>query len=82
MTVITRFFHTTTVASIIFVSYTMNSLMNFTNYSKTCENGHSKIDKTKILMTNDSLMKVKSIAKCSPWRFLQYFLLALKRLGL
>ena len=29
--------------------------------------GHSKIDKTKILMTNGSLMKVKSIAQCSHW---------------
>ena len=28
--------------------------------------GHSKIDNTKILMTNGSLMKVKSIAECSP----------------
>ena len=27
--------------------------------------GHSKIDKTKILITNGSLMKVKSIAECS-----------------
>ena len=27
--------------------------------------GHSKIDKTKILMTNGSLMKVESIAECS-----------------
>ena len=35
--------------------------------------GHSKIDKTKILMTNGSLMKVESIAECSPWSILQYF---------
>ena len=35
--------------------------------------GHSKIDKTKNLMTNGSLMKVKSIAECSPWSILQYF---------
>ena len=28
--------------------------------------GHSKIDKTKNLMTNGSLMKVQSIAECSP----------------
>ena len=26
---------------------------------------HLKIDKTKILMTNDSLMKVESIAECN-----------------
>ena len=35
--------------------------------------GHSKIDKTKILMTNGSLMKVESIAECSPWSILQCF---------
>ena len=35
--------------------------------------GHSKIDKTKILMTNGSLMKVESIAECSLRRsILQY----------
>ena len=34
---------------------------------------HSKIDKTKVLMTNGSLMKVKSIAECSSWSILQYF---------
>ena len=34
---------------------------------------HSKIEKTKILMTNGSLMKVESIAECSPWSILQYF---------
>ena len=32
-----------------------------------------RIDKAKILMTNGSLMKVKSIAECSPWSILQYF---------
>ena len=32
-------------------------------------NGHSNIDKTEILMTNGSLMKVKSIVEC----ILQYF---------
>ena len=28
-------------------------------------NGHPKIDKTKVLKTNGSLMKVESIAECS-----------------
>ena len=28
--------------------------------------GHLKIDKTKVLMENGSLMKVESIAECSP----------------
>ena len=32
-----------------------------------------KKDKTKILITNDSLTKVKSIAECSPWSILQDF---------
>ena len=35
--------------------------------------GRSKIDKTKILMVNGSLMKVESIAECSRWSILQYF---------
>ena len=34
---------------------------------------HSKTDKTNIKMTNGSLMKVESIAECSPWSILQYF---------
>ena len=35
--------------------------------------GHSKLDKTKILMTNGSLMKVESIAECSKGSILQSF---------
>ena len=35
--------------------------------------GQSKIVKTNILMTNGSLVKVESIAECSPWSILQYF---------
>ena len=34
-------------------------------YSKTSLKRHSKIDKTKVLMANGSLMKVESIAECS-----------------
>ena len=41
------------------------------NTVKTVLSGHSKIDKTKILLTNGSLMKVESIAEC--WSILQYF---------
>ena len=41
--------------------------------SKTCVKQPLKIDKTKILMTNNSLMKVKSIAECSHWSILQCF---------
>ena len=39
--------------------------------------GHLKIDKTKVLMECGTLMKVKSIAECSPWSILQYFCPAL-----
>ena len=35
----------------------------------------SKIDKTKMLMVNGSLMKFESIAECSPWSILRYFYL-------
>ena len=34
---------------------------------------HLKIDKSKVLMENGSLMKVESIAECSSWSILQYF---------
>ena len=37
------------------------------NTVKPVQNGHSKIDKTKILMTNGSLMKVKSIGECNDY---------------
>ena len=36
-------------------------------YSKTCVKRPLKIDKTNILMTNSSLMKVESFAECSPF---------------
>ena len=45
----------------------------YDNTVKPVLNGHSKIDKIKVLMTNGSLMKVKSIAECSPWSILQHF---------
>ena len=35
--------------------------------------GHSKIDKTKILMTDGRLMKVESIAECSFGAFCNTF---------
>ena len=35
--------------------------------------GHSKIDKTKVLITNGSLMKVESIAECSLGAFCNTF---------
>ena len=45
------------------VSYTVKPVLN-------C---HSRIDKTKALMANGSLMKVISTAECSLWSILQYF---------
>ena len=43
-------------------------------YSKTClKRSHSKIDKTEALKTNSSLMKVESIAECSPRAFCSIF---------
>ena len=43
------------------------------HYSKTFLKQPLKKDKTKILIANGSVMKVKSIAECSPWSILQYF---------
>ena len=45
----------------------------FVTTVKPVENGHSKIDKTKILMANGSLMKVERNAECSKGSILQYF---------
>ena len=50
-------------------------------YSKTVLSGHSKIDKTKILMTNGSLMKVESIVECSPLERSAILLTCIKRLS-
>ena len=47
------------------------SSLNYTLYSQTCLKRPLKIDKTKILMTNGSLMKVESIAECSLRSILQ-----------
>ena len=38
---------------------------SLSKYSKPVLSGHSKIDKTKVLKTNGSLMKIESIAECS-----------------
>ena len=45
---------------------------HFKHTVKPVLSDHSKIDKTNFLMTNGSLMKVESIAECSPWSNLQY----------
>ena len=57
----------------LFLHRHLETEMNLTNFTKNNSKTYSKIDKTQILMTNDSLMKVKSIAECSPWNILQYF---------
>ena len=41
-------------------------LMTFLEVLLPVQNCHSQKDKTKVLMTNGSLMKVKSIEECSP----------------
>ena len=44
----------------------VNSLLQNLYYTvKPVFSGHSKIDKTKVLKTNGSLIKVKSITECS-----------------
>ena len=56
------------------VSYELSFVKHF--YVVTVHpvlSGHSKINKTKVLMENGSLMKVESIAECSPWSIQQYF---------
>ena len=42
----------------------MNTRVDNKNTVKHVLSGHSKIDKTKALKTNGSLMKVESIAEC------------------
>ena len=49
------------------------SLIEECHTVKPVLSGHSKIDKTKILMTDGSLMMVESIAECSLWSILQIF---------
>ena len=51
------------------VDYSMHCRSHIGQNKETVKpvlSSHSKIDKTKILMTNSNLMKVKNIAKCSP----------------
>ena len=47
------------------------TMLSAKNTVKAVLSGHSKIDKTKNLITNGSLMKAKNIAECSS--ILQYF---------
>ena len=48
-------------------------LLPFQYTVKPVLSDHSKIDKTKVLMTNGSLMKVESIAECSLGAFCNTF---------
>ena len=52
---------------------TYNSIIANTSTVKPVLSGHLKIDKTKVLKTNGSLMKVKSIAECSLGAFCNTF---------
>ena len=54
----------------------------YTYAVKPVLSGHSKIDKTKILMTNGGLMKVESIAECSIGAFCYTFDLHYAIIGL
>ena len=47
--------------------------MQVVNTVKHVLSSRAKTDKTKVFITNGSLMKVESIAECSPWSILQYF---------
>ena len=51
---------------LFFISVLYFGWENFQAAVKPVFSGHSKIDKTKVAKTNGSLMKVKSIAECSP----------------
>ena len=55
------------------LAYICFKLCPFEYTVKPVLSGHSKIDKTKVLKTNGSLMKVESIAECSKVSILQYF---------
>ena len=57
------------------IMISLPDVMSYDSYSKTSPvlSGHSKIDKTKILMATGSSMKVESIAECSKGSILQYF---------
>ena len=51
----------------------MNSCIHLVHTVKLVLSNHSKKDKTKILKTNGSLIKVKSIAECSLGAFCNTF---------
>ena len=52
-------------SDLVVYCFLRHSSLNILCTVKPVLNGHSNIDKTKILMTNGSLMKVESIAECS-----------------
>ena len=66
------FFYSLSARTKYFVKITVsaNKKVPDLNTVKPC---HSKIDKTKVLKTNGSLMKVESIAECSPGIFCNTF---------
>ena len=60
------------ITPIVKVKYLKLDDWNFNSlkYSKPCVKW--SVDKTKMAMTNGSLMQVKSIAECSPWSIMQH----------
>ena len=48
-----------------------SSDVKFHGTVKPLENGHSQKDKKLVLKTKYCLMKVESIAECSPWSFIK-----------
>ena len=50
----------------IYLIYNRGYTKGFQKYSKTCQKRPLKSRQKKVLMANGSLMKVKSIAECSP----------------
>ena len=62
------------------ITFSFAKHMHSAEYGKTCvKQPLKKIDKTKILMTNGSLMKVKSIAECSKWEHSAVLLTCIKQ---
>ena len=65
--------HCQSCVSMIILTKSQFEICNMESTVKHVLSGHSKTDKTQILMSNGTLLKVESIAECSPWSILQYF---------
>ena len=60
-------------SSPVYLNENVTSALELGYSVKTVLGSHLKIDKTKVLKTNGSLMKVKSIAECSHGAFCNTF---------